>query len=178
MATSIPKYSPPDLTGGTCWKCALVVLLCSFCLVYGDEYRTYSEPFPPEYTPVINITYKDPKSGEPVWERETKVQFGTSSRKEPESGWVVRVRDQDNKTDGCLPPVNVPSNTKWIALIQRGSCKFTEKINNAAVVKNASAVVVYDNQNGELIKMEHSGMYFLTNTDYCLRCQIFKFISL
>jgi hypothetical protein len=46
--------------------------------------------------------------------------------------------------------VNVPSNRRWIALVERGSCKFNDKIHNAAVEMNASAVVIYDHKDTEV----------------------------
>jgi hypothetical protein len=52
-------------------------------------------------------------------------------------------------TDGCSPPVGpgfAPGTfTGKVALIQRGSCNFSEKINNAAAA-GASMVVIWNNQ--------------------------------
>ncbi len=71
---------------------------------------------------------------------------------------VVHVRTSDDQTHGCTPFVNVPAKEKWIALISRGGCKFTKKIFHAAVLHNASAVVIYNNQPGDsLLTMDHEG---------------------
>ena len=62
---------------------------------------------------------------------------------------------------GCSIPVNVPPQTKWIALIQRGKCKFNDKVYNTAIRHNASAVIIYNNvEEDVLITMQHRyGMY-------------------
>ncbi|KAK2185196.1 hypothetical protein NP493_243g02017 [Ridgeia piscesae] len=132
------------------WWCVLFIVAINRPEIdASNEYRPYL------YSAIVNITYKDPKTGELASERKDIGRYGTASRRDPEWGWVVHVRSADNKTDGCQPPVNVPS-VRWVALIQRGSCKFHEKIYNAAIVRNASAVVIYNNkQEVELLTMEH-----------------------
>ena len=134
------------------WWCVLFIVAINRPEIdASNEYRPYL------YSAIVNITYKDPKTGELASERKDIGRYGTASRRDPEWGWVVHVRSADNKTDGCQPPVNVPS-VRWVALIQRGSCKFHEKIYNAAIVRNASAVVIYNNkQEVELLTMEHKG---------------------
>jgi len=79
-------------------------------------------------------------------------RYGETSKISSENGLVVHVRDIDNNTDGCKPAVNVPQDEPWIALIQRGSCSFQTKIFQATKLSNASAVVVYNNQD-RIIKM-------------------------
>lgn len=135
------------------WWCVLfIVAINRPVVIASNDYR------PPNlYSAFVNITYRDPKTGEMATERAEIGRYGTSSRRDPEWGWVVHIRSANNKTDGCQPPVNVPS-VRWVALIQRGSCKFHEKIYNAAIVKNASAVVIYNNkEEAELLTMEHKG---------------------
>ncbi|XP_075040367.1 E3 ubiquitin-protein ligase RNF128 [Mixophyes fleayi] len=62
----------------------------------------------------------------------------------------------------CPPDLNftIPVNYvgRWIALIQRGGCTFSEKI-NAAAAAGASAVVIYNNKgdDNEVIEMSHAG---------------------
>ena len=59
-------------------------------------------------------------------------------------GIVVHVRSANNKTDGCSPIVNVPrTGEPWIALIQRGDCTFQTKITNAAIINNASVLLLH-----------------------------------
>ena len=110
------------------------------------------------YTAIVNITYKDPVSKHVKTEKDDIGLYGQNSRIEKEWGWVVHVRTSDNHTHGCSPPVNVPPKERWIALISRGSCKFTKKILNAAVLRNASAVVIYNHEEDEkLLTMDHKG---------------------
>ena len=46
---------------------------------------------------------------------------------------------------------------KWVAIIERGECRFEEKIRNAMDV-NASAVIIYNNQPNETtLYMHHNG---------------------
>lgn len=56
-----------------------------------------------------------------------------------------------NKTDdGCSPfPADTPDLKDKIVLIQRGTCTFSTKLNNAAD-KGATRVIVYNNQLGDL----------------------------
>ena len=50
---------------------------------------------------------------------------------------------------GCSGPFvkNWPKNDPWIALIQRGECTFSTKIQNAESL-NASGVLIYDHEGG------------------------------
>ena len=105
---------------------------------------------------VVNITYKDPETGETRSEKNEIGRYGTTDLPESESGLVVHVRSVYNTRDACEPPVNAPGE-KWIALVERGGCKFHKKIVNAAVTSNASAVVVYDHENKDLLTMDHKG---------------------
>ncbi|OAA50286.1 subtilisin-like serine protease PR1C [Metarhizium rileyi] len=59
--------------------------------------------------------------------------------------------------DGCDPfPANTPDLSKNIVLIRRGSCNFSQKVNNA-VAKGAKYVVVYNNDAGA-IPMDLTGV--------------------
>lgn len=108
------------------------------------------------YTAVVNLTYKD-AGGVLKTEKNDIGRYGQNSRIEKEWGWVVHVRTADNQTHGCTPPTNVPKE-RWIALVSRGNCKFTKKILNAAVLRNASAVVIYNHEeDDELLTMDHKG---------------------
>ena len=90
-------------------------------------------------------------------------RYGQNSRLEDVSGIVVHVRTQGDQTHGCAPFVNVPAKGKWIALISRGNCKFSTKVLHATSVHNASAVVIYNNQDDEtLLTMDHKGQFILT----------------
>ncbi|KAI0239257.1 hypothetical protein LSAT2_010002 [Lamellibrachia satsuma] len=116
---------------------------------------------PHQYSASVKITYADPTStsGATVTEKTKAGIYGSPSNRNSEWGWVFPVRSANGEKDGCQPTVNVPS-SRWVALIERGTCKFHDKIFNAAVVKNAVAAVVYDNTKGkddpELLTMEHN----------------------
>ncbi|GFS14412.1 RING finger protein 150-like [Elysia marginata] len=62
---------------------------------------------------------------------------------------VISVSKKDRtKTDhlGCDKYVMKLPSVKWIALVERGACGFTDKIRTATVYHNASAIVIYDNE--------------------------------
>ena len=110
------------------------------------------------YSAIVNITYTDPTTGKILSNRSDMGVYGPASRLESERGVVVHVRGNDNTSHGCTPPVNVPKKEPWIALIKRGQCKFQKKIYNAAVLSNASAVVIYNHEETEaLLTMDHQG---------------------
>jgi len=54
---------------------------------------------------------------------------------------------------GCKGPFlkNYPSGESWIAIIQRGECKYNEKIKNAMKL-NASGVLIYDSENKKTLQ--------------------------
>lgn len=105
---------------------------------------------------MVNLTYIDPATGLLSTEQSEMGQYGSESRTEPEWGWVVHVRTSDNRSHGCSRPVNAPSE-RWIALVERGMCRFQDKIHNTAVLLNASAVVVYNYvASDDLLTMKHS----------------------
>ena len=155
-----------------CSCCSLVGLtltatclqLCCCLLVSGsaaDDYtRSLSHIQYVGQVAFINLSYVDHRTG--AWRTESQVgQYGSESRIDDAWGVVVHVRTLDNRTDGCRPLVNAPSN-KWIALISRGACKFHQKIHNAGIVSNASAVVVYNNEEDiRLLTMAHEGITFI-----------------
>ena len=104
----------------------------------------------------VAITYEDPESHKKQREDGVEGLYGLTSRLEYEQGTVIHVHTEDQKRHGCTPIANVPSGTKWIALIQRGDCKFKQKIFNAAVKANASAVVIYNHKDNKVfVGMDH-----------------------
>ncbi|KAK5874238.1 hypothetical protein PBY51_019205 [Eleginops maclovinus] len=80
--------------------------------------------------------------------------FGSDSILEPASG-IVTLPKGDPKGCGSDPVYN-PSNSSvpWIALVKRGNCTFSEKI-NAAKRQGASGVVVYNVDNNGNTHMSH-----------------------
>ena len=133
-------------------SCTFCVFWCSSLLCLGStaQYDLYSAR--------IVVNYTDPNSGVHV-SNELSGRFGVSSPTETEVGKVVHVLTDEEKNHGCSPAVNAPaSGIRWIALIQRGNCKFEHKIATAARKNNASAVVIYNHVDEDiLITMNHSG---------------------
>ncbi|ELT95900.1 hypothetical protein CAPTEDRAFT_213196 [Capitella teleta] len=137
----------------------LLLVLLSFLCQADTLQGEYGQTTTSIYTAFLNISYVDPLTKQYRIETEETGRFGTSSRKDPESGFVVHVRTEENDSFGCTPPVNTPARGKWIALIQRGKCKFGEKIKNAAILRNATAVVIYNHDyNDDLIAMQHDAV--------------------
>jgi len=141
---------------------AACLQLCCCLLVSGtspgDDYSPPAQLSQIQYVAFINVSYVDPDTGD--WRTESEVGlYGSESRLEDEWGVVVHVRARDNRTDGCSPPVNAPSGPRWVALIRRGACKFHQKIHNAGIISNASAVVIYNNEDDtQLLTMKHQGL--------------------
>ena len=97
------------------------------------------------YSAHITLNYTAPKSGKVTRELAAVGRYGVASPVEMEVGNVVHVMTEDSANHGCTPAMNVPSGSRWIALVQRGNCKFEQKI-TAAVEHNASAVVIYNHK--------------------------------
>lgn len=109
------------------------------------------------YWAVGNLSYTDPQTKKLVHEGYTG-KYGTSSLVEYQSGIAVHVRNKDNQTHGCDDyNIKLPSE-KWIAVVERGNCYFTDKINVATKKYNASAVVIY-NFEDSLTIMAHKGIF-------------------
>jgi len=73
---------------------------------------------------IVNLTYVDLSTGLLRTVQEEMGIYAAESRLDEESGWVVHVRAADGTNDGCSPPVNAPPmEDKWIALVERGSCR-------------------------------------------------------
>jgi hypothetical protein len=77
--------------------------------------------------------------------------YGSSSSHRKVEGYLVHAITNRNGCHKFDFPVN---KNPWIALIQRGSCYFTSKIQNAEN-HNASAVVIYSDKPGPDFKMDH-----------------------
>ncbi|KAI8363174.1 hypothetical protein B0O80DRAFT_432913 [Mortierella sp. GBAus27b] len=76
----------------------------------------------------------------------------------PEEGLVlnliaIEILDKDGETAACKPVTGAPANVAWVALVERGGrCSFVDKVRNMQA-SGASAVIVGDNQKGNLITM-------------------------
>lgn len=148
-------------------KCVLVtwlfVLLC-FHSTCGTSLQAgpQTQPLSPEeqamYSALVNYTYADPTTGTSQSGGGEIGQFGRGGLREARSGRVVHVLSAEGDNHGCTPSINAPASGPWIALVQRGGCKFQDKILISAVLGTATAVVIYNNvDDGELILMNHSG---------------------
>nr|KAG5701771.1 hypothetical protein BaRGS_000761 [Batillaria attramentaria] len=62
------------------------------------------------------------------------------------SGHLVHVRSKGNVNNGCSDYDHDLPTHDWVALIERGTCYFSEKVRVATRQYNASAVIIYDNQ--------------------------------
>ncbi|XP_077983612.1 RING finger protein 150-like [Glandiceps talaboti] len=102
----------------------------------------------------VNITYKNPYTGQTVSQKEESGRYGTGLIRHVK-GWVIHTKPKD----GCGKLQNdfAKSLTPWIALTSRGNCTFSDKVSNASAF-NASGVVVYNNQeNEDLLTMTYKG---------------------
>ena len=109
-------------------------------------------------TAVVSVLYREPSSGRVASDGRVDGRYSLRSPVEAEHGRVVHLVSELGRNDGCTPAVNTPGHGHWIALVQRGGCRFADKIHNAALLSNASAVVVYDDrEDDELITMNHEG---------------------
>ena len=107
---------------------------------------------------LVRFSFFDPETGKHIHGQGELGRYATNSPVHPVSGQLVHVQDKLGENNGCsAAPIDVPS-VEWIALIERGVCKFESKVINAAVYNNASAVVIYNNiEEDELVTMMHSG---------------------
>jgi len=93
----------------------------------------------------VNITYVDPITGERKSERYFKGKWGTTGIMKAVMANAFIPKYGDGKRDGCHQFKQPLPSGPWIALIERGQCRFSEKIRNA-VAANATAVIVFDNE--------------------------------
>ncbi|ELT91813.1 hypothetical protein CAPTEDRAFT_229288 [Capitella teleta] len=141
----------------TSWKLQLAIMACVWNVL---SCKGVAPPLPTKsvniFSAVINVVYKPPQSENLAFDGKVDGRYGLASRVEAEQGKVVHLLNELGHNTGCTPPVNIPLNGQWIALVQRGGCRFSDKIHNAARLSNASAVVVYnDRDEDDLITMHH-----------------------
>lgn len=138
-------------------RCAVVLTLMTLPTCFGLEEAVHLEKTPVSfYWAEANLTYIDPITNKQVHEW-SKGKYGAKSLVEQRTGLAVHVRDKENKTHGCDDyGIKLPKE-KWIALVERGNCYFTDKIKVATKTYNASAVVIYNNEDEGITIMQHSG---------------------
>ncbi|GAB6019177.1 hypothetical protein CHUAL_000796 [Chamberlinius hualienensis] len=132
-----------------------------------------------EYTlAYINVSYHDPTTRKLRWEKEAAIGKYGQGKVAPVEGILVHVRNKyvglhrnggtasenngsllmyvNNGCEATFEDNNIPkgSGEPWIGLIKKGQCSIAEKILNAAV-NNATAVIIYDDEQGPVQKMYH-----------------------
>lgn len=141
-------------------RCAVVLTLLTFPACFGlEEGAAHLEKTPVSfYWAEVNLTYIDPVTNKQVHES-SKGKYGSISLVEQRTGLAVHVRDKENKTHGCSDyGIKIPKE-KWIALVERGNCYFTDKIKVATKKYNATAVVIYNNEDEGITIMQHTGKF-------------------
>ena len=137
--------------------------LSSCCGTYGmnDNAIYNSKPTIDHfYWANVSFTYTDPKTGQNVTETASG-KFGLESIVDRKSGVIFHVKDNY----GCTPNyTQEPPDKPWIALIERGECYFSKKIDIATNRHHAAAAVIYNNRSEKTQKdgytiMQHKGNY-------------------
>ena len=107
----------------------------------------------------LTYEYRDNKNGLIKQGTTYNGRYARDSILESITGQLIHVQTDDGLNHGCTPILNVPkTKTTWIALVQRGLCRFEHKVINTVLLSNASAVIVYNNMVDEpLVTMEHGG---------------------
>lgn len=130
------------------WRpCCLWIVTVLFSLAFSTASATSSSDSTVNeyFTAKVNMTYFSQKEEKFVSESKQMGHYVKHGKLGPETAKVIHVMTKKNKSDGCTDLVNAPVNEKWIALIERGDCKFSEKLKIAQKF-NACAVVFYNNE--------------------------------
>ncbi|XP_017260341.1 RING finger protein 148 [Kryptolebias marmoratus] len=127
----------------------LLLFLCLSALAHRSAAMVY-------WTAVVELSYDD-SNNETVEKYCECGLYGRNSPVDKASGVVVLPRGDPK---GCGPETDYSRNfssSPWIALVKRGNCTFSEKI-NAAKRQGAAAVVVYnvDSSGNGTTQMSHS----------------------
>ncbi|GFS14408.1 E3 ubiquitin-protein ligase RNF130 [Elysia marginata] len=130
--------------------------------VHCDEHPLESGHATDYYQADISYSYKDSKKHKLVTDDiRGKFRSGTQPVKAKISGKLVHItslsKKDRSKTNhfGCEKYTTKLPSVKWIALVERGECKFTKKLHMATIDHNASAVVIYDNETLQRTFMTH-----------------------
>ena len=143
-----------DLTAGLRWdqmteQQRAVSMVNSGKVVWdGDNVKAHA---PQHLIPVTTLTITAPAPVARNYDFGT-ASFGPSASNAALSGRIVQAVDEGNATgpattDGCTAFMNAAQIAGNLALIDRGTCRFTEKARNAQSA-GASGVIVVDNQEG------------------------------
>ncbi|CAB4015741.1 E3 ubiquitin- ligase RNF130 [Paramuricea clavata] len=127
---------------------SVVVLILG--LLLGNVSALYNDNSEPDtHIASINVTVCK-LDGSSCISHIREATYGSSSSHRKVEGYLVHASTKNGCQKFDFPVKKSP----WIALIQRGSCYFTSKIQNAEN-HNASGVVIYSDKPGPDFKMEH-----------------------
>lgn len=143
------------------WLSAIILSTTTPVDAAEDTYLDHNLPVRYFWAEII-ATFVDPETNETKTER-FKGKFGHKSLVESRiNGTLFHARTKtDNQTHGCEEyGGDIPSG-HWIALVERGTCYFEDKILVATEKHNASAIVIYNSDDTGFTIMQHFGKLFL-----------------
>lgn len=129
----------------------------ALCLISFQVHSSSSMIF---WTAYVKVLYLEPGTNQTIINECECGMYGTSSALKEASGMVAL---PNSDFLACHPNTTFTIKEKpWIALIKRGNCTYTEKIQTAQQM-GASAVVIYnvDGTGNETTAMPHAGMVVL-----------------
>ena len=105
----------------------------------------------------VQVTLRQTTDALKPQEDEIFGRFAFTSPQYTVTGAPVHAQTHDGANHACTDVMNAPGNgSAWIAVVERGGCPFDTKLTSAKIA-NASAVIVYDNDDGFLVTMETTG---------------------
>ncbi|RUS77288.1 hypothetical protein EGW08_014952 [Elysia chlorotica] len=140
----------------------LCVILLTLIQVHCVEHHLESDHSRVYYDADIRFTYKDSQRNDLETENiQGSYGLGYMPTNANMSGKLVHVISVSSKDRaksnhfGCEKYSMKLPTVKWIALVERGECDFTEKLQIATIAHNASAVIVYNNLTTDLNYKRH-----------------------
>ena len=142
----------------------LLCVILLFTQVQCVEHHSESDLSNVYYEAKIRYTYKDLRRNDLETDHfQGKYGLGHQPANANISGKLIHVtsvsRKDRTKTNhyGCEKySIKLPT-VKWIALVERGECDFTDKLRTATVLHKASALIIYDNETSKNTFMRHKG---------------------
>lgn len=104
------------------------------------------------FSSIVFFNVTDPRTGKSeklgsADQHDDLGKYGSISPKKNVTGVVVLPSNQSGHIYGCTRPyTDVKLKVPWVALVERGVCDFSEKIQEAYYA-NASGIIVYDTRN-------------------------------
>lgn len=157
-----------DLGSWTTWlscssampKLCLLLFWLRLGASHSQDYQNFGLDPVSYTTAMIRYTYVEPSNDTHIVIEKEMGRYGLTSSNRSEEGLVVHVEEEETGLNhGCTPYMNnIPTGRQhWVALVQRGACKFQQKIHQA-LLHNASAIVIYNNvPEDDLLTMLHNG---------------------